>query len=80
MIEKTTFSTGTEYGLFLEMNCYKCKHYKFNEEELMPTEDSCKYEKAMLTARFDESKFPHDVIVDEEKTCGKKCLRFEESD
>ena len=63
------FSNGTEYEIFLDNFCYRCKHGKINENGFAeyPEKGGCKIWDAMENARFDTSLFPCDDIVEIEK-------------
>lgn len=63
------FSNGTDYEIFLDNFCYRCKHGKINENGFAeyPEKDGCKIWDAMENARFDLSLFPCDDIVQLEK-------------
>ena len=63
------FSNGTEYEIFLDNFCYRCKHGKINENGFAeyPEKGGCKIWDAMENARFDLSLFPGDDIVQLEK-------------
>lgn len=59
------FSNGTEYEIFLENFCFRCKHGKINEDGYAeyPENGGCKTWDAMENARFDIDLFPCDDVV-----------------
>ena len=59
------FSNGTEYEIFLDNFCYRCKKHKEREDGFCAfiEEGGCPIENAMEDARFDISLFPCNEIV-----------------
>lgn len=72
----TLFSNGTEYEIFQYNFCDKCSKFVYWEEA---TDDNpvCPIEEAMAQACFDETKFPHEFIQEDEQGY-KHCTEFEE--
>ena len=67
-IECTTmFSNGTEYELFLETQCFRCTRFRNGR---------CRIFNATETARWDESHFPYDDLMDFKGVGGKTCKSF----
>lgn len=58
------FSSGTEYEIFLDNFCYRCKKHKIREDGFCAfvEQGGCSIENAMEDARFG-SPFPSDDIV-----------------
>ena len=55
------FSNGTEYEIFLEKNCYQCKHY-IEWTEATPENPECRTEAAIAEADWDISRWPKGKI------------------
>lgn len=62
---KTMFSNGTEYEWFIENNCDSCTRFRNWQ---------CSIIHALENARFDETCFPYDKLLDYADECaGKVC-------
>ena len=77
-----TFSNGTEYYLFLEKNCERCKHY-VDWEEVYGEKPTCETEEALAKAYWDKEWFPKGKIkMNEDIETGgfyiPHCIDFEE--
>jgi hypothetical protein len=73
------FSNGTEYEIFLENNCYKCRRYFSYDDSFTQTDDSeapdcCAIEEMISAARFHDDIFPEVAIK------GSSCLMFIEGE
>ena len=64
---KHIFSNGTEYMLFLEHYCFRCKRFR---------KWRCRIVRRIEWARFDESYFPYDDLLEYEHVGGKECKSF----
>ena len=70
------FSNGTEAEIFLYNFCERCRRLRHDSDGL-PAGNSCRIEKAMHNARFDEKLWPAKEIV--EAIDGRRvCLRFDD--
>lgn len=86
MIEKPIkiFSNGTEFLLFQDWNCERCKRYVFDKDNgypAYPKDGGCKTLDAIYNAMFDESQFPSSDIVEQyddngNLQCSFKCKKF----
>lgn len=80
------FSSGTEFEVFLENFCYRCKKHKVREDGFCAYVDQggCNIENAMEDARFDISLFPrNDIVMLEENGEVLRwniCTKFESDD
>ena len=80
------FSSGTEFEIFLENFCYRCKKHKVREDGFCAYVDQggCNIENAMEDARFDISLFPrNDIVMLEENGEVLRwniCTKFESDD
>jgi len=75
-----TFSNGTEYGLFLEKNCFKCRHY-VGWEVATAENPECSIEADIAEAMFNEDKFPEGKImmdIEDGKPYIPHCVDFTE--
>lgn len=78
------FSSGTEYEIFKDNWCYKCKHYKEREDDgfpEFPENGGCRILDYMENARFDIRYWPNKKIVEERDEDGNvlywhKCISF----
>lgn len=62
------FSNGMEFEWFIEHNCERCKRYRKGQ---------CKVYNACWEARFDESRFPYEYLLDfADGVGGKQCKLF----
>lgn len=68
------FSNGTEYEIFQYNFCDRCARFVHWEEA---TKDNpvCPIEEGMAQACFDETKFPHEQIREDEQG-NKRCTEF----
>jgi hypothetical protein len=67
------FSNGTEYEIFLSCFCDRCRRFRLSGE--IPANNSCRIEKAMYNARFNEALWPKNDIM--EINGGRRvCPRF----
>ena len=64
---KHPFSNGSEYMWFLENQCGLCTRYRNGR---------CRVYNRIEDARWDESMFPYDDLLDYEQYAGKACKRF----
>lgn len=69
------FSSGTEYEIFLGNYCFECGMYK-TDKDGMPVQSSCKIEKAIAMARFDETVFPHEQVFCQKGKYYHTCTEF----
>jgi len=67
------FSNGAEYDAFLEMNCYRCRHY-VPFEEASPERPMCAIEDRISLATMDEEAFPY-AWLDENGTKARYTCR-----
>lgn len=77
------FSNGTEYQMFLEMFCFKCKKY-VDYEETAPERPVCQIEEklALCSITGNEEDWPDEVEMKWKQTDGFKaqaweCSKFE---
>lgn len=62
------FSNGTEFEWFIEKQCEKCTKFR---------KGRCKTFRALCDARFDESRFPYESLLDfAGGYAGKRCKAF----
>ena len=62
------FSNGMEFEWFIEHNCERCTRFRNGK---------CKVYNACIEARFDESKFPYEYLLDYASGLGgKECRLF----
>ena len=80
--EVKAFSNGAEYELFLEKNCYRCKHYVdwMKVSEIIP---KCETEEMLAEAYWDIERFPKGKIkMIQDLESGNfyipHCINFEE--
>lgn len=79
------FSNGTEYEIFLDNFCYRCKKHKENDEGFCAfvSEGGCPIENAMEDARFGDP-FPSEDIVQVETedtiVAWHACTKFDTDD
>lgn len=65
---KSMFSNGTEYEWFIENNCDSCKRFRNWQ---------CSIVHALENARFDETLFPYDKLLDyAHGYAGKRCKEW----
>ena len=65
---KTMFSNGMEFEWFIEHNCERCTRFRGG---------NCKVYRACQLARWDETKFPYDNLLDfADGYAGKACRLF----
>lgn len=82
--ESKPFSSGMEYGVFLDNWCYECEHYKEREDDgfpEFPENGGCRILDCMENARFDIRYWPNKKIVEEHDEDGNviywhKCISF----
>lgn len=81
--KSNVFSNGTEYEIFLDNYCNKCRHGKLREDGFpeFPEQGGCPIWDAMENARFDASQFPSDDILEVRDRDGNvlswhHCCRF----
>lgn len=83
-IEKSKpFSNGMEYEFFKETWCECCTHCKYRDDVFpeFPEKGGCEVLDAMENARFDESKWPANEVIEERDEEGNikywhKCTKF----
>lgn len=85
-IEKPSFpfSNGTEYDVFLQVYCERCKAFKLRDDMFpeFPEFGGCPILDKMEMARFDESLFPSNDILEirdaetNEVISWHKCRKF----
>ncbi len=64
----TVFSNGSEYMWFIENNCDQCTRFRNGK---------CAVYNKLEMARWDETLFPYDMLLDyEDNVAGKICVRF----
>lgn len=64
------FSNGTEFEWFIEHNCERCTRFRNGK---------CKVYRACQLARWDETKFPYEYLLDYASGyAGKECKLFTE--
>lgn len=84
----TPFSNGTEFEVFKDNWCYRCRAHKERPDGFpeFPENGGCPIEDATENARFDISKFPSDMLLTlrdattDEVICWHYCLRFNSPD
>ena len=64
---KTMFSSGSEYEWFLEHNCFICTRFRNWQ---------CAIVHRLENARFDETLFPYEHLLDYKGVSGKKCKEW----
>lgn len=64
---KRIFSNGTEFEIFIETQCEKCKRFRNGK---------CRIYNACWAARWDDKKFPFKYLLEYERYAGKKCKMF----
>jgi hypothetical protein len=65
---KRIFSNGTEFELFQEQQCDKCKRFRNGK---------CRIFNKIMLAMFDETQFPYDDLLDWDNGYGgKACKSF----
>ena len=64
---KSMFSNGTEYEWFLEHQCFQCTRFRNWQ---------CSIVHKLENARFDETLFPYDKLLDFKGVGGKKCKEY----
>ena len=81
--ESKTFSSGTEYEVFIYNWCERCIHYKLRDDGFpeLTENGGCPVLDAMEYARFDLNVFPRKEIIEEQEENGNivyyhKCTRF----
>ena len=85
VLPSSPFSNGTEYEIFLDNFCYRCKKHKTREDGFCAfvEQGGCPIENAMEDARFG-SPFPSEDIVriieDGETKYWNVCKAFETDD
>ena len=83
MKPSTPFSNGTEYEMFIDNFCARCDKGKLREDGFpeFPENGGCSTWDAMENARFDESIFPSNDIVqlceNGKVCCFHACRHFE---
>lgn len=55
------FSNGSEYDAFMELNCFRCRHY-VPFEEASADRPVCAIEDRIAQAALDEAAFPYDWL------------------
>lgn len=55
------FSNGAEHDAFMELNCFRCRHY-VPFEEASPERPMCAIEDRITLAMVDENAFPYDWL------------------
>lgn len=82
------FSNGTEFEVFKDNWCYRCRNHKESEDGFpeFPENGGCPIEDATENARFDKSQFPSNMLLKlrdaetDELICWHYCLRFSSPD
>ena len=64
---KTVFSNGTECEWFYEHNCFNCTRFRNWQ---------CAIVHRIENARYDETLFPYEHLLDYEGVAGKKCKEW----
>lgn len=85
MNESKPFSSGTEYEIFLDNYCHRCKHELMRKDAPFPEfpeNGGCPILDAMENARFRIEEFPTKEVVEVRDTDGKVlkwhyCTKFE---
>jgi len=68
------FSNGAEYDAFMEMNCYRCRHY-VPFEEASPERPMCAIEDRISLATMDEEALPYDWLDENGTKARYTCRR-----
>lgn len=84
-VPSTPFSNGTEFEVFKQNWCYRCRAHKERPDGFpeFPENGGCPIEDATENARFDISKFPSDMLLTlrdattDKPICWHYCLRFD---